>query len=93
MTILPVLLMTALCILLGLAATAAVVVGIVFLVRYLTRESAKKKERAAREQELEKMRIDDSPRDSGTGRGRRGHPGGTGRPPRAGGRAASPRRR
>ncbi len=59
MTILPVTLMTALCILLGLAATAAVVVGIVFLVRYLTRESAKKKERAAREQELEKMRIDD----------------------------------
>ena len=59
MTILPVLLMTALCILLGLAATAAVVVGIVFLVRYLPRESAKKKERAAREQELEKMRIDD----------------------------------
>lgn len=59
MAILPVTLMTALCILLGLAATAAAVVGIVLLVRYLMRESAKKKERAAQEQELEKMRIDD----------------------------------
>ncbi|HIR46081.1 MAG TPA: hypothetical protein IAB89_00245 [Candidatus Caccousia avicola] len=44
---------------LGLLTTAAVVVGIVFLVRYLTRESRKRQEKEASQQELDRMKIDD----------------------------------
>lgn len=44
---------------LGLLTTAAVVVGIVFLVRYLTRESRKRQEKEANHQELDRMKIDD----------------------------------
>ena len=44
---------------LGLLTTAAVVVGIVFLVRYLTRESSKRQEKEANQQELDRMKIDD----------------------------------
>ena len=44
---------------LGLLTTAAVVVGIVFLVRYLTRESRKRQEKDANLQELVRMKIDD----------------------------------
>ena len=44
---------------LGLLTTAAVVVGIVFLVRYLTRESRKRQEKEANQQELDRMKIDD----------------------------------
>ena len=44
---------------LGLLTTAAVVVGIVFLVRYLTRESRKRQEKEASQQELDHMKIDD----------------------------------
>ena len=44
---------------LGLLTTAAVVVGIVFMVRYLTRESRKRQEKEASQQELDRMKIDD----------------------------------
>ncbi|HIS77987.1 MAG TPA: hypothetical protein IAD03_01310 [Candidatus Caccousia stercoris] len=44
---------------LGFLTTAAVVVGIVFLVRYLTRESRKRQEKEANQQELDRMKIDD----------------------------------
>ena len=44
---------------LGLLTTAALVVGIVFLVRYLTRESRKRQEKEASQQELDRMKIDD----------------------------------
>ena len=44
---------------LGFLTTAAVVVGIVFLVRYLTRESRKRQEKEASQQELDRMKIDD----------------------------------
>ena len=44
---------------LGLLTTAAVVVGIVFLIRYLTRESRKRQEKEASQQELDRMKIDD----------------------------------
>lgn len=44
---------------LGLLATAAVVVGIIILVRYLTRDSRKQKEKDASQQELDRMKIDD----------------------------------
>lgn len=44
---------------LGLLLTAAVVVGIVFLVRYLIRDSRRKKQKDASQQELDRMKIDD----------------------------------
>lgn len=59
MSILPNVLILIVFLFLGLLTTAAVVVGIVFLVRYLTRESRKRQEKEASQQELERMKIDD----------------------------------
>ena len=59
MSILPNVLILILFLFLGLLTTAAVVVGIVFLVRYLTRESRKRQEKEASQQELDRMKIDD----------------------------------
>ena len=59
MNILPNVLILTVFLFLGLLTTAAVVVGIVFLVRYLTRESRKRQEKEASQQELDRMKIDD----------------------------------
>ena len=59
MSILPNVLMLIVFLFLGLLTTAAVVVGIVFLVRYLTRESRKRQEKEASQQELDRMKIAD----------------------------------
>lgn len=59
MSILPNVLILTVFLFLGLLTTAAVVVGIVFLVRYLTRESRKRQEKEASQQELDRMKIDD----------------------------------
>ncbi len=59
MNILPNVLILIVFLFLGLLTTAAVVVGIVFLVRYLTRESRKRQEKEASQQELDRMKIDD----------------------------------
>ena len=59
MSIFPNVLILTVFLFLGLLTTAAVVVGIVFLVRYLTRESRKRQEKEANQQELDRMKIDD----------------------------------
>ena len=59
MSIFPNVLILIVSLFLGLLTTAAVVVGIVFLVRYLTRESRKRQEKEANQQELDRMKIDD----------------------------------
>ena len=59
MSILPNVLILIVFLFLGLLTTAAVVVGIVFLVSYLTRESRKRQEKEASQQELDRMKIDD----------------------------------